>query len=53
MTINYTASEYLALYGTRLLLQVVGIIRKRINPDLNMPEVVITQYGDRKYTAAE
>lgn len=42
------ASEYLALYGTSQLLQVVEIVRKRINPDLEMLGVVITQYDGRK-----
>jgi len=42
------ASEYLALYGTSQLLQVVEIVRKRINPELKMLGVVITQYDGRK-----
>jgi len=42
------ASEYLALYGTSQLLQVVDIVRKRINPELKMLGVVITQYDGRK-----
>ncbi len=42
------ASEYLALYGTSQLLQVVEVVRKRINPDINLLGVVITQYDGRK-----
>ncbi len=42
------ASEFLALYGTGQLLQVVDIVQRRLNSDLELVGVVITQYDGRK-----
>jgi len=47
------ASEFLALYGTSQLLEVVDIVRKRINADLLLAGVVITQYDGRKVHSRE
>jgi len=47
------ASEFLALYGTSQLLEVVNIVRKRINPELELAGVVITQYDGRKVHSRE
>jgi len=42
------ASEFLALYGTSQLMQIVGVVKKRLNPQLEMTGVVITQFDGRK-----
>jgi chromosome partitioning protein len=47
------ASEFLALYGTSQLLQVVDVVRKRLNPGLALAGVVITQYDGRKLHSRE
>jgi chromosome partitioning protein len=47
------ASEFLALYGTSQLLEVVDIVRKRINAELELTGVVITQYDSRKLHSRE
>ncbi len=47
------ASEFLALYGTSQLLEVVEIVRNRINSDLELTGVVITQYDGRKIHSRE
>lgn len=47
------ASEFLALYGTSQLLEVVDVVRKRINADLVLTGVVITQYDGRKLHSRE
>jgi len=47
------ASEFLALYGTSQLLEVVDVVRKRINSDLVLTGVVITQYDSRKLHSRE
>lgn len=47
------ASEFLALYGTSQLLEVVEIVRKRINADLELTGVLITQYDGRKVHSRE
>ena len=47
------ASEFLALYGTSQLLQVVGIVRDRIKPELDLLGVLITQHDGRKVHSRE
>ena len=47
------ASEFLALYGTSQLLEVVEVVRKRINPELALTGVVITQFDSRKLHSRE
>jgi len=47
------ASEFLALYGTSQLLEVVDVVRKRINSDLVLTGVVITQHDKRKLHSRE
>jgi chromosome partitioning protein len=42
------AAEFLALFGTNQLLQVVDIVKQRLNANLNLTGVVITQYDNRK-----
>lgn len=47
------ASEYLALFGTGQLMQVVGVVKERIHPELELLGVVITQHDARKVHCKE
>lgn len=47
------ASEYLALFGTGQLMQVVGVVKERIHPQLELQGVLITQHDTRKVHCKE
>jgi chromosome partitioning protein len=47
------ASEYLALFGTGQLMQVVSVVKERIHPELELLGVVITQHDARKVHCKE
>ena len=47
------ASEYLALFGTGQLMQVVGVVKDRIHPQLELQGVLITQHDTRKVHCRE
>ncbi len=47
------ASEYLALFGTGQLMQVVSVVKERIHPQLELQGVLITQHDTRKVHCKE
>jgi chromosome partitioning protein len=48
-----TQSEYLPLEGVKILLETIDIVRKRLNPNLEIGGVIITLYDARQNLARE